>query len=559
MTNSKLLFSLLLAGSVGTVSAQSLNDAKSAIESENYGKAKSILQQLVEKQAKNGANYFYLGQIYLVNEKPDSAAIYFNQGLTVDPKSSLNQVGLGTIDLLNNNASAAESKFAAVAAGVNKKSYVEFYEIGRAYLNAPKPDYAKALEYLTQAKTRTTKDALVPLALGDAYTGMNESSLAYTNYRDAVDLDASLVRAQVRQAVIIRRAQAFDEAVAQLTTITEENPNYAPTFRELAETYNAWALQPSTTEEQYKELNKKAVDSYKKYLAVTGDSSFEARLRYADFLVFAREYGELKTVSEELIKNVNVDAKIYRYLGYIAYQDKDYAKSAEYLTNLLEKINPTRVISRDYMFAGLANASLKNEAKAIELLKKAIELDPELDETIAETGFINYGDQDYPGAVTIFKAVSAFPKSDYINEATYYLGEASYLLGYNKTQAEQDASAEYKQAYESLSTILASTDKEVIEKFQKKALYYRAWSQLAQDNLEAPKGDYVPDFQKFIDTVDAEGKVEDFKSMYGDANNYVGFFYYTKGNNAKAKAYFQKVLSLNPTDEFALQMIDYVK
>jgi len=387
---------------------------------------------------------------------------------------------------------------------------------------------------------------------------MNESSLAYTNYRDALDLDNSLVRAQVRQAVIIRRAQAFDEAIQQLVTITEENPNYAPTYRELAETYHAWSLQPSVSEDQYKELNKKGVEQYKKYLAVNGDNSIDAKIRYADFLVYAREYGELKTVSEELIKDVNVDAKVYRYLGYIAFQDKDYAKSAEYLTNLFDKIAPTRIISRDYMFAGLANAGLKNEAKATEYLKKAIEAEPELIEEIAETGFIKYGEQDYASAVIIFEAVAAFPKSDYINEATYYLGESSYLLGFNKTQAEQDATVEYKKAYDALSTILASTDKEVVEKFQKKALYYRAWSQLAQDNLEAPKGDYVADFQKFIDVVDAEGKVEEFKSWYGDANNYVGFFNYTKGNNAKAKAYFQKVLSINPQDEFALQMIDYV-
>ncbi len=48
MTNSKLLFSLLLAGSVGTVSAQSLKDARAAIEAENYGKAKTILHLRME-------------------------------------------------------------------------------------------------------------------------------------------------------------------------------------------------------------------------------------------------------------------------------------------------------------------------------------------------------------------------------------------------------------------------------------------------------------------------------------------------------------------------------
>ena len=59
MTNSKLFLSLLLAGAVGTASAQSLKDAKAAMEVEQYGKAKTMLQQLVTKKAKDGENYFY--------------------------------------------------------------------------------------------------------------------------------------------------------------------------------------------------------------------------------------------------------------------------------------------------------------------------------------------------------------------------------------------------------------------------------------------------------------------------------------------------------------------
>ncbi|UZJ65323.1 tetratricopeptide repeat protein [Sphingobacterium sp. KU25419] len=263
MTNSKLLFSLLLAGSVGTASAQSLKDARAAIETENYGKAKTILQQLVSKQAKVGDNYFYLGQIYLVNDKPDSAAIMFNQGLAADPKSLINNVGLGYIDLLKKDKASAESKFSAASANLKKKDYEELLEIGRAYIKAPEPDYAKALDFLTQAKAKNAKDAAIPLALGDAYRGLKEASSAYTSYSDAAELDPASVRAKIGLAVIVRGAQAYDEAIAQLTTITEENPTYAPTYRELAETYNMWSKAPGTSDEKYVELNKKGVEQYK--------------------------------------------------------------------------------------------------------------------------------------------------------------------------------------------------------------------------------------------------------------------------------------------------------
>jgi len=298
MTNSKLLFSLLLAGSVGTVSAQSLKDARAAIEAENYGKAKTILQQLVTKQPKNGDNYFYLGQIYLVNDRADSAAAIFNQGLAADPKATINNVGLGYVDLMKKDKASAESKFALATAKLGKKDYEPLLEIGRAYIKTPEPDYAKALEYLTQAKEKNKKDVAIPIALGDAYRGLKEGSLAYTSYGEATDIDPNSVQAKVGQAVIVRGAQAFDEAITQLEAIAAETPAYAPTYRELAETYNQWSRLPGTSDEKYVELNKKGVEQYKKYLEVAGDNSLEAKIRYADFLVYARQYDDLKVVSE---------------------------------------------------------------------------------------------------------------------------------------------------------------------------------------------------------------------------------------------------------------------
>src|ERR1700710_2129487 len=86
---------LLLVGS--SAFAQSLADAKKAINAEQYQKAKSMLKNLTVTQADKDENYFYLGWVYLIQDEADSAKLMFNKGIAVNPKSSLNYVGLGAV------------------------------------------------------------------------------------------------------------------------------------------------------------------------------------------------------------------------------------------------------------------------------------------------------------------------------------------------------------------------------------------------------------------------------------------------------------------------------
>src|SRR5690606_15760595 len=431
MTHSKLFLSLLLAGTIGSAGAQSLKDAKAALTAEQYDKAKGILQNLVEKKAKDGENYFYLGKIHLINDKVDSAAYVFNQGLTNAPKEQLNNVGLGIVDLMNGNQSAAESKFSTAVAGLGKKDYLPLLYIGEAYNDAPKPNFTKAIEYLTQAKAKNEKDPAVFVALGNAYAGMGESSQAYVNYRDAEYMAPDLLAPKIGQAVISRRAQAYDVVLEQLNTLIGENESYAPLYRELAETYYLSSLK--APEDQYREINLKGVEAYKKYLSLTGDNSVEAKTRYADFLVYSGNYEELKTVAEELANAPGVDAKVFRYLGYIAYnQDKDYAKAAEHMNTLFSKVEEDRLIPRDYLYAGLANLSAGDDVKGGELLKKAVEKQEEednLETEIAESAFAKYQDGEVEEAVKIFRIPAADSTSDYYYDANYYLGLGQYSKG----------------------------------------------------------------------------------------------------------------------------------
>ena len=78
--------------------AQSLEDARRAVNAEQYQKAKSLFSNLVRNQP-TPENYFYYGDLYLQLNMPDSAKAVFQKGIAADDKAkyTLNEIGLGTV------------------------------------------------------------------------------------------------------------------------------------------------------------------------------------------------------------------------------------------------------------------------------------------------------------------------------------------------------------------------------------------------------------------------------------------------------------------------------
>ena len=573
MTKSKLFLSLLAAGAiVGTASAQSLKDAQAAIDAEQYDKAKGILQNLVTKKPKEGQNYFYLGQVYLANDKLDSAAIAFNNGVANAPKDALNTVGLGIVDLQKNNVSAAEQKFAQATSALAKKDYLPLYYIGKAYVDAPKPDYAKAVDYLSQAKTKNPKDALIPVSLGDAYLGLGENSQSYISYRDALNIDPNLVKAKVQQALITRRAFAFDAALETYNTIASEYPTYGPVYREIAETELQIAKRmPDNTDEEkaaYEAQVAKAVDSYKKYLDVTGDKSSDALVRYADFLVFGQKYDELKTVAQQLENVPGVDAKVYRYLGLISInQDKDAAKAVGYFDKLFANAEENRLIAIDYLFGGFANIEAGDRAKGLQYLGKALELDKELINEVDGYGRVAFNAEKFDAAAAIFNVPAQQKGEAWYYEANYLVGDANFRAGNQKKEKGEDATKEFNDAIKALEVVINSTDSAAAD-FMGEALFLTGYAYMGLDTIdpeqaELAKGLFVPSFDKYIklitDKRNAGATLSDVENSHLiDSYTSVGYFYLLKGETAKSKQYFNEVVKLDPNDENAKAFLDYL-
>ncbi|WP_257666644.1 tetratricopeptide repeat protein [Parapedobacter tibetensis] len=563
MMKKAMIWGISLAFMITGVRAQSLDDAKKAMDAEQFAKAKGMLETLVKNQSKEGDNYFYLGLVYLHNEHLDSALAIFDQGLVADSKNKLNIVGQGIVELYKGNESAASAKFSEATERLKRRDYLELYHIGRANIDAETPNYQKAVEYLNQAKEKNQKDPLIPLALGDAYFGLKNASMAYKNYRDASTLDNTLTRARVQMQVITRGSHAWQEAIDGLKKIASEVPDYAPTYRELAETYHGWA-RTATDIEDYNARNKEAVEYYKQYMDKT-DYSVDSRIRYADFLVYAKDYDELQVQAAELAQLEDVNPKILRYLGYSAYEKEQYQESKEALDRMFTRMEPERIIQLDYLHLGMADLKLAsngdtNEAlfnEGIAQLKKAVAADSSIADDLHDVGLELFTGKKFINASKVFEIAASTPTSRNFIYDNFFLGYSLYYAVATTPVAErgEEELALLHQADTAFGVVIdkAPTTQD--------AYLFRGNVSNLLDDPENPKGSAEPYFLKYIEMVKEKGdaEVQKNKVRLVDAYSTIAVVSVKRGEYQKGRELISEVLKLDPENTWAKSTLRYLE
>jgi tetratricopeptide (TPR) repeat protein len=539
----------LLASIVGsTAFAQNLNDAKKAIDAEQYQQAKSTLKKLIAAQPNVAENYFYLGNVYLKNDYIDSAKAVFTQGTSANAQGALNYVGLGAVELANNNASAAKVNFDKAISLTSKKDNDPYIFAAKALIAADKPDYETAIAYLEKAKAIDQKDAEVYLALGDAYRGQKRNSDAYSAYRAATDLDKNLLRANIELGVLNKRSKAFNESIEVFKAIIAANPNYGPAYRELAETNLNWSFGAPEAEKNAR--LQEAIANYKKYLDLT-DKSVDSRVRYSDFLVYAGDWKALEQEAQEMLKQDQTNPRIYRYLGVSAFENGNYQTSVDALNNFISKVEPRRVISLDYLYLGKAQMKVSNPDYASNFAK-AVEKDSSIAGQFSTIAYDVLKEKKYGDAAKLYELALKAPASPSTVTNYFYLGYANYYDYVSKKPEERAAARESlvkaDSAFSKVNTITPD---------YAPGYLYRARVNKFLDNDKNPKGLAVPYYEKYIELLAVKPEnLTDPKNKrdLADAYNNIGASY-LQSNPVKAKEYFNKTLSLDPGNSYASDVI----
>jgi len=553
-------FGLVLMGS--SVFAQSLADAKKAIDAEQFQKAKSMLKNLVTTQSTKGDNYFYLGWVYIKQDYVDSAKATFQKGIAADAASALNYVGLGVAAHLDKDAAGTSSNFAQALtkAGKDTKPYVY---MGKGYLlpvggaTAPTPaDAAAALDVLNKGVAATavkdkkhkdepaqSTDPEIYMTLGEADRILVKSSDAYTNFSTAQTLDPKAPNTYVALGVLWKFADNFEDAVKQFQQAISLDPNYGPAYREWAETDYRWAItSPKDADTKIKE----AVQQYQKYLSLT-DTSPESEMRYADFLINAGDYKTLQQVATELSKTAGSNLRAQRYVMYSAVENKDYPAAVAAGNTWITKADPKRVIPLDYIYLGRAQLGM-NDTTGVITLRKALSLDSNRTAVYGEIANYYYGQKNYAKAgdaltVYIAKGGRKVTLQDY-----FKAGYSYYMVGLGGKGKPVDTVALNK-ADSALSYV-----QHKMQSPPPAIIILRAEVNDAKDlDRNNIKGLGKPFYEQYLAVMtDPTAFSAQEKASVIEANDYLGTYYlYKEKNEAKASEYFTKAKALDPNDKQA--------
>jgi tetratricopeptide (TPR) repeat protein len=554
--NTLKIFSIAFLTSMTVGFAQDISQARKAIDAEQYEKAKSMLKSIISASPIDGRANFMLGNIYLIQNVNDSAKVAFQKGLAGADGARMNHIGLGTMDLDSGNATAAEANFALALKDAKKKDIEELIAIGRAYTYSTKPNYKKAIEYLNRAKTINPNDAMVQLALGDAFYGDKNQNEAYAAYRNAFQFDPTLLRAKMQLGVLLKGAKSYDEAIKSFNEVIAINPNYGPVYRELAETYYKWGRNKPSKSTEYMQM---AFTNYEKYMNLT-DRSIHSRMRRADFLVLLKDYKALEEEANKMIEMDKVNPRIFRYLGYSAYENGNADGAIKALESYLA--NPeNKIIAKDYLYLGTAKFKKGVSADGLSIdqnlynaglndIKKAIEIEPLIIEDLNEVGKKMFSAKLFKESVPVFEfGIGNTEYKNYVDDNIYY-GLAIYYAN-SKKDVKPDAAQLQKADLAFANVITASPS-------YQDAYLYRARTNSLMGNDEMT----IKYYETYIAKISEKGPEElakptTTKKVIESYNNIAAS--YANTDKAKAIEFLNKTLSIDPTNAYATESLTKLK
>lgn len=550
------IFSLALVASASVAQAQDIKEARKAIDAEQFQKAKSLLKSIIKAKPSDGEANFVLGNIYLNQSVVDSAKIYYLNGIEAADRKNLNYIGLGQIDLDNKNAAAAQANFALATKDMKRKDVEEYIYIGKAYMNSVNPDYNNAITSLKRALAIEPQNATALLTIGDAYYGANNQNDAYKAYRDAFTADPTLLRAKMQLGVLLKGAKSYDEAIKAFNEVIAINASYGPVYRELAETYYKWGRnKPSTAKVNLQN----AITNYEKYLSLT-DYSLDSKMRHADFLILVKDYKNLETVANKMIAEDKVNPRIYRYLGYSAYENGNIDVALKSLEDYV-KVPSNKVIAKDYLYLGFAKikkgtaADGTVEAGAFDAgladIKKAVEMEPLAVEDLGDFGKELFTKKQYNQAAAIYElSANNAEQKNYLNDNVYY-GISVFYANANKEKTAIDAAG------------LAKADAAFDRVLVASPTYDEAYLYKGRINNLLEKDDLIiKNYEEYVAKTTAKGAEELAKpatvKKVVEAYNAIGASY-ANTDKVKAIEYFNKSLVLDPANTYAAQSVKALK
>ena len=533
--------SLILMGASLVANAQGYKDGIEYYKVDKLDNAKELLERNMNAAATNKAEaFYYLGQIALHQGKVAEAAANFEKGIAADAMNPYNYVGQAALALKNGGDVKALLDKARKL--VKKDPKLEM-EIARAFYDANPTTYAKDIEKcIKNARKWNADDPDSYIFEADTKADKKDWGNAAGIYELAFDKDPNNIEAYVKYANTYFNVNPM-MAIERLEELQAKVPNSALVQRELAEMYYA------------DNLGAKAAEQYGKYIKNPNHFA-QDEVRYVQLLFFGEKYQESLDLATSLVNKLNpADSKVFymkRMQLYNLVQLEKWAEAVEAGRSFFSNVVPqgSNYEVRDYTDYGLALQTAGFPEEAIDAYNKAIDLNPKNTDLIR-----NLGDS-YAAAENYVKAAEYYQRlvddgnnksNDLFTLSNYYLGIADSEGIDAMTKADAIAKA---QKYIDEVDKLVPENVQIVNQKAKIAKFREG---------DTNNGAALPAYQELLSILDKKENKADYARYFKYAYNYMATYYFTKGDKAMAKTYYQKWLEYDPENEALRNYVNSLK
>lgn len=541
--------------------AQTLAEAIAKTESERFESAAADFRALIAKDPAKGENYFYYGENFFKsgkfdgfqNKELDSANMMYAKGVEVNATSPLNYVGLGKILLSKNNVAEAKAQFFKAASIAQNKSSEVMRRTAESWLATDNKNPDEALAQINNAIKLEPKNAENYIILGDAQLEKTPSDggPAIKSYKMVTTLNPKNMKGILREGKLYQRGRNYQLALEKYKEAEAIDATYAPAYREKAELYFLAGQ------------NARSIENWKKYLELN-NSDF-ARYRFMSALYKNKQHAEAVAEYENLKKANFNNLYLERLAAQSYYEMGDKTDKEAYnkgLTSIEEffKKAPAdfKFLGTDYKYKGLLLLKADKDSLALIETEKAIKLDTSIAGDIyTEIANAAYKAKKYDKAITYYeKKININPKS-LNNNDWFNLGRAYYFTAENiKSPVANSKDAKAKDAKEAEARpfyVKADTAFSYLVRLNPSWPVAYTWRGRANFSLDlkAEKDLAKEQYEKVLNIVKPEEKTSTYKSYIIEALEYLGYYYVTKKDKAKADEIFNQLKEIDPSNEKA--------
>ena len=373
-----IILTLSMLFGVAGLRAQTLEEAITATNNEQFDKAEQILQGLA-KSAPTSKVYYRMGENIMLNFFSDTissslkiiaaeAKQQFEKGIAIAPNDPLNYVGLAKIaSYSGDQATATQMRAKAksfllpykkVSKIPNPQEYAyTLAKLAESYIVFDHVDTTLAMPDIRVALTIDQNNGEIYIICGDLYLLVNNGSLAIRNYNKAQEIDVKSPMANMKIGSIYFKGRNLMAAIPYYEQAISLDKNYAPAYRELGQLYLMAGRYPES--KKY----------FETYLTLT-NQNIPAKIRYVNALFYSKSYADVIKNVEDIFALDQSRNYLNRIAGYSCYEKGDYVKALAYMERLFQTLPADRILKKDYIY--LARILVKKNQN---LPKMLVELD----------------------------------------------------------------------------------------------------------------------------------------------------------------------------------------